>query len=61
MIDCSASLVLFSLSEIMSVTETRKLVDELSVFLIGSAPGIKDSIRIGKKLDQAQTCIKHPL
>ena len=53
-IDRSANLVFFGLPE-MSMAETRKLVDEISVFLIGSAPGIKDLFRIGKKLDQAQT------
>ena len=39
----------------MNIAETRKLVDEISMFLIGSAPGIKDLIRIGKKADQAQS------
>ena len=41
----------------MSMAETRKLVDEISVFLIGYAPGIKDLIRIGKKVDQAQNTV----
>ena len=36
------------------MAETRKLVDVISVFLIGSAPGIKDLIRIGKKVYQTQ-------
>ena len=39
----------------MSVAEIRKLADEISVFLYGSAPGIKDLIRIGMKVDQTHS------
>ena len=49
-VDRSANVIFFGLPE-GSLISTRELVDEISTFLTGSLVGVKDMLRIGKRID----------
>ena len=47
-VDCSANVILFGVPE-LSLTDTKSVVDEVTIHLIGKSVGIRDAFRIGRK------------